>query len=138
MLLSSMLIAMQREDGPSEYRPVCISRQYGTILTMPLVTHSPEDRILGFIEAQLESEWSDGLPIVPPTPAAVEKFIHCSGRDAADFLGEFPPRQTRVTVKDVAVNAIMAGCKPQYAPTVIAFKRALTFGKASFGERVCK
>src|SRR3546814_18239091 len=80
MLLSSMLIAMQREDGPSEYRPVCISRQYGTILTMPLVTHSPEDRILGFIEAQLESEWSDGLPIVPPTPAAVEKFIHCSGR----------------------------------------------------------
>src|SRR3546814_3906541 len=78
MLLSSMLIAMQREDGPSEYRPVCISRQYGTILTMPLVTHSPEDRILGFIEAQLESEWSDGLPIVPPTPAAVEKFIHCS------------------------------------------------------------
>src|SRR3546814_20208668 len=61
------------------------------------------------LEAQLESEWSDGLPIVPPTPAAVEKFIHCSGRDAADFLGEFPPRQTRVTVKDVAVHAIMAG-----------------------------
>src|SRR3546814_2442861 len=77
------------------------------------------------LEAQLESEWSDGLPIVPPTPAAVEKFIHCSGRDAADFLGEFPPRQTRVTVKDVAVNAIMAGCKPQYAPTVIALTRAL-------------
>src|SRR3546814_4282044 len=73
----------------------------------------------------LESEWSDGLPIVPPTPTAVEKFIHCSGIDAADFLGEFPPRQTRVTVKDVAVNAIMAGCKPQYAPTVIALTRAL-------------
>src|SRR3546814_19842287 len=84
MLLSSMLSAMQREDGPSEYRPVCISRQYGTILTMPLVTHSPEDRILGFIEAQLESEWSDGLPIAPHTPAAVEKFIHCSGRDRSE------------------------------------------------------
>src|SRR3546814_18056263 len=109
MLLSSMLIAMQREDGPSEYRPVCISRQYGTILTMPLVTHSPEDRILGFIEAQLESEWRDGLPIVPPPTAAVEKFIHFPGRDAADFLAEFPPLQTRVTVKTVAVTAKLTG-----------------------------
>src|SRR3546814_20390077 len=67
------------------------------------------------------SDWSSDVC----SSDLVEKFIHCSGRDAADFLGEFPPRQTRVTVKDVAVNAIMAGCKPQYAPTVIALTRAL-------------
>src|SRR3546814_20559251 len=112
---------MQREDGPSESRPVCISRQYGTILTMPLVPHSPEDRILGFIEAQLESEWSDGLPIVPPTPAAVEKFIHCSGRDAAAFLGEFPPRPPRVTVSSEerrVGTACVRTCRSRWWPYI--------------------
>lgn len=84
-----------------------------------------EDRALGFIEAQLESEWSDGLPVVPPTPEAVRSFVTHSGLAADTVLGEFRPRQSRVTVQDVAVNAIMAGCRPDYARVVVALARAL-------------
>lgn len=84
-----------------------------------------EDRALAFIEAQMNSEWSDGLPVVPPAPAAVEAFVCCSGLDDSEILGEFRPRQTVVTVRDVAINAIMAGCRPEYAPVVVALARAL-------------
>lgn len=84
-----------------------------------------EDRTLSFIESQMNSEWSDGLPVVPPTQAAVDSFIRCSGLDGAEILGEFRPRQSVATVRDVAVNAIMAGCRPEYAPVVVALARAL-------------
>lgn len=80
---------------------------------------------LQFIEAQLESDWSDGLPVVPPTPAAVRSFVEHSGRPADEILGEFRPRQSIVRVQDVAVNAIMAGCKPEYARVVVALVLAL-------------
>jgi hypothetical protein len=84
-----------------------------------------DESILGFIEENLESPWGDGLPVVPPTPAAVAAFIEQSGFAADDELGEFRPRESKVTVRHVAVNAIMAGCKPDYAPVVVALTRAL-------------
>src|ERR1700737_3917270 len=77
------------------------------------------------IETYLNSDWSDGLPIVPPTAKSVGEFIAHSGLPADEILGEFRPRQSVVTVRHVAVNAIMAGCKPEYAPVVIAIARAL-------------
>lgn len=73
----------------------------------------------------MESEWSDGLPVVPPTPAAVDAFIASSGLPGSTVLGEFRPRQTVATVRDIAINAIMAGCRPDYAPVVVALARAL-------------
>ena len=82
-------------------------------------------QLLDYIDRQMDADFSDGLPVVPPTPPAVEAFIAASGMSADTHLGEFRPRQTQTTVRDVAINAVMAGCKAEYAPVVVAIARAL-------------
>ena len=69
--------------------------------------------------------WTDGLPIVPPTPDLVEAMIDASGLAADESLGIVAPSQVAATVEKVAINAVMAGCKPQYMPVVAAALRAI-------------
>jgi hypothetical protein len=69
--------------------------------------------------------WTDGLPIVPPTEAAVQAFLGWTDRDPREVLGVLPPRQGEATVERVAVNAVMAGCRPEYLPVVLAAVEAL-------------
>ena len=64
--------------------------------------------------------WTDGLPIIPPTPDKVERFLACSDRDPADVVGVLAPYRAEATVHAVAVNAVMAGCRPEYFPVVLA------------------
>ena len=75
---------------------------------------------LRVIEEYLERGWTDGLPIVPPTAERVGEFVAASGREASEDLGPVPPRMGRATVEAVAVNAVMAGCRPEYMPVVLA------------------
>lgn len=63
---------------------------------------------------------TDGLPIMPPTPDAVNEMIRVSGRDPREVIGLVPPRSGVATIENVATNAVMAGCKPSYFPVVIA------------------
>lgn len=84
-----------------------------------------EERIVAMLDAQLDSELSDGLPILPPTQRAVDAFIEQSGLRADDVLGNFRPSETEVTVRHVAINAVMAGCKASYARVLIATAKAL-------------
>ena len=72
-----------------------------------------------------ERGWTDGLPIVPPTEAAVAAFLAHTDRDPREILGVLPPRQGEATVERVAVNAVMAGCRPAYFPVVLAAVEAL-------------
>jgi hypothetical protein len=69
--------------------------------------------------------WTDGLPIVLPTEAAVRDMLKGTDRAPADVLGVMPPRLAPVTVQKVAVNAVMAGCRPIYMPVLIAAIEAL-------------
>lgn len=71
------------------------------------------------IEACFELGWSDGLPVVPPTPSRVLQMLACSPYPADHIIGELPPA-TPCTVEKVAVNAVMAGCRPEYLPVVLA------------------
>ena len=71
-------------------------------------------------EHAYEQGWTDGLPVIPADPVSVAEFVKASGRDGGEALGVFPPRNGRVTVETVAVNAIMAGCRPEYMPAVLA------------------
>lgn len=64
--------------------------------------------------------WTEGLPIVPPTPERVQRLIDFVGRDATQVLGILEPAKGVVTVEKVAINAVMAGCKPEYMPVVLA------------------
>src|SRR5213592_4548805 len=60
--------------------------------------------------------WSDGLPIVPPTVAAVERFLGRTPRDPEEVLGVLAHEYREASVWSVAVNGVMAGCRPEYMP----------------------
>lgn len=66
-----------------------------------------------------EQGWSDGLPVVPPTPERVAAMVAAVDRSAEAELGAMPPRQGIATVEGVAVNAVMAGCRPDHFPVVL-------------------
>src|SRR5436190_18109496 len=68
---------------------------------------------------------SDGLPIVPPTPERVEKMLDGTNRDSQEVIGIIPPKWAPATVEKIAVNAVMAGCLPEYLPVVIAAVEAI-------------
>jgi len=63
---------------------------------------------------------TDGLPVVPPTRERVAQAVAASGRDGAELIALVPPNYGRATVEKIAVNAVMAGCRPEYLPVVIA------------------
>ncbi|MBI2909592.1 MAG: hypothetical protein HYX92_18270 [Chloroflexi bacterium] len=63
--------------------------------------------------------WTDGLPIIPPSEAAVKRMLSYTDRDPKEVIGKIPPRWGRATVERVAINAVMAGCLPQHLPLVL-------------------
>lgn len=72
-----------------------------------------------------EQKWTDGLPVIPPTPRAVERIIAYLGRDPAEVVGIVPPRNGMATIEKIAINCVMAGCKPEFVPVVIAAVEAM-------------
>jgi hypothetical protein len=89
-----------------------------------------EDEIVDIGEAEDWTEyaiaqgWSDGLPLVPPTEAAVDRFTGLVRGDNEPFA-PISPRQLVPTVRSLAANAVMAGCRPEYFPAVLAGLRAV-------------
>jgi hypothetical protein len=77
-------------------------------------------------EHAYDQGWTDGLPVIPATPEAVQRFVAASGRAADELIGILPPRKGRATVEVIAVNAIMAGCRPEYMPLIIAAVEGMT------------
>jgi len=67
-----------------------------------------------------DNSWSDGLPIVPPTVEKVEAFLKFTDRSPDEVLGVMHPSQAQASVWKVAVNGVMAGCRPEYMPILIA------------------
>ncbi len=72
-----------------------------------------------------EHELSDGLPIVPPTAERVEQFLKCTDRNAHDVLGIMLPDNRAATIWSIAVNGVMAGCRPEYMPVLVALVEAM-------------
>jgi hypothetical protein len=77
-------------------------------------------------EYAYDQGWTDGLPIIPATPDAVTRFVAASRRPTEEVIGIIPPRQGEATVEVIAVNAVMAGCRPEYMPVIIAALEGLT------------
>ncbi len=71
-------------------------------------------------EAMFARGWSDGLPLVPPTPERVLALLDGTTRAPDDVVAIVPPDLAPCTVEKVAINAVLAGCKPEYLPVVIA------------------
>ena len=77
------------------------------------------------IEHCFEAGWTDGLPVVPPTPELVEAMIAAAGLTAGEVLGEISERSRELTVEKAAISAVMAGCRPEYFPVVVTALRAM-------------
>src|SRR5688572_26547787 len=92
----------------------------------PDAANPPEGADL--IEWYYERGYSDGLPLVPPTPAKVAAVIDALGGDAARLLSRVPPRWGSLTREVLAINMVMAGCRAGYAPVVEAAMLALCDG----------
>ena len=122
----------QTSLGPElpEHRPGCGSRSVDPDLADELAVRftgttlrsrrvelaSLEDEI----EAAFDRGWTDGLPVVPPTEARVLRMLAGTTRDPDEVVAVVPPDLTEATVEQIAVNAVMAGCKPEYLPVVLA------------------
>ena len=76
-------------------------------------------------EADVQEEffargWTDGLPIVPPTPERVAAMLELAGVTAEEIIGALPERAREITTEKAAINAVMAGCRTEYFPVVLA------------------
>ena len=77
-------------------------------------------------EALFDRGWTDGLPVVPPTPERVLRMLRGTTRNPGEVVAVVPPDLVDCTVEKVAVNAVMAGCLPEYLPVVLAALEAAT------------
>src|SRR5262249_14776127 len=68
----------------------------------------------------VEHGWSDGLPVAPPTIARVQEFLGNTEVAPETVLGVLEPEGRELTVWSIAVNGVMAGCRPEYMPLLVA------------------
>ncbi|MCH8296621.1 MAG: hypothetical protein IH873_01010 [Chloroflexi bacterium] len=71
-----------------------------------------------------EQGWTDGLPVVPATEPQVREMLDYYGGDPSFSLGTLQPRNSQATLEKLAINAVMAGCQPEYFPVVVAAVKA--------------
>lgn len=116
-------------DGIAEWLPGCGSKSVDPDMVDELAFRfgaSPlRSRRVELAESDDEAEvmyargWSDGLPVVAPTEPRVMRMLEGTTRDAQEVVAIVPPLLAEVTVEQVAVNAVMAGCRPEYLPVVL-------------------
>lgn len=89
------------------------------------------------MEACFERGWTDGLPVVPPTRERVLRMLAGTTRAPDEVIGMVPPDLAECTVEKVAVNAVMAGCKPEYLPIVLAAVEAALIDEFAMHGVLC-
>ncbi|HKF78447.1 MAG TPA: thioredoxin [Candidatus Dormibacteraeota bacterium] len=117
-------------DGLPDHRAGCASRTLDPEVAEMLAVRLGARRLaarrveLGDLEdeaeAMFERGWTDGLPVVPPTPARVLRMLEGTTRHPEEVVAVVPPDLVDCTVEKVAINAVLAGCRPEYLPVVLA------------------
>ena len=122
-------------DSLPAWRPGCGSKHFdpeiydklraeadGSALRARKVEIASGDDVAEFM---FDQGFSDGLPLVPPTPERVTRMLAGTHRDPQEVIATVPPNMGEATVEKIAINAVMAGCKPEYLPVVIAAVQAV-------------
>ena len=126
-------------EGLPASRPGCGSRSTEPGVAETLRTRFGDTRIRARtidvapatdpVEVCYDRGWTDGLPVVPPTPERILRMLDGTRRDPREVIGRIPPELSPCTVEKVAINAVMAGCRPEYMPVVLtALEAALDPG----------
>ena len=90
--------------------------------SIDIADNSPES----VFQFMIDQGWSDGLPAIPPTADRVQAMLDYAQQDASELVGYINPDAGSATVEKIAVNAVMAGCLPEYMPVLIAAVQAIT------------
>jgi hypothetical protein len=85
----------------------------------------------------LQKGWSDGLPLIPPTSEAVSEMLEGTELSPDHVVGRVEPGGGEATIEKIAINAVMAGCLPQYLPVVIAAVEAIIDTRFDLREVQC-
>lgn len=98
--------------------------------TVKSIEPSPRDIVFrGSLDEVQEhfykNAWTDGLPVIPPTLKRVNDFLKFTARDPGEIIGTLLPENREATVWNVAVNGVMAGCRPEYMPILLAAVEAI-------------
>lgn len=111
------------------FRPGCGSRTQDPGMPSKLAAKYDRDKLQSRaltiseqedeMEACFDRGWSDGLPVVPPTPERVMRMLTGTNRASDEIVGIVPPDLIDCTIEKIAINAVLAGCKPEYLPVVI-------------------
>ena len=88
-------------------------------------------------EGCYERGWSDGLPVIPPTRVRVIRMLKGTDRSPGEIIGNIPPDNAPCTIEKVAINAVLAGCKPEYFPIVLASVQAALQDKFCMHGLLC-
>lgn len=117
-------------EGLPPFKPGCGSRSLDPGVPERLAVEYGGERTrsrrieVAALEDELEvcfrRGWTDGLPVVPPTPARVLRMLAGTTRDPAEVVARVPPDLVECSIEKVAINAVMAGCLPEYLPVVLA------------------
>ena len=83
-----------------------------------------DDDVESIYDYFCEQGWTDGLPIIPPTPERVERVLRSHPGDPAEVMGVIPHLKGEATVERIAIAMVMAGCLPEHLPVVAAAVRA--------------
>lgn len=89
------------------------------------VSETTADSVRDLLEHYWEKEWTDGLPVVPVTESFLTDFLASVDRDPEEVLFTIPHLNRHLTVRLAAINAAMAGCRPEYFPVVVAAWEAI-------------
>jgi hypothetical protein len=115
--------ALLRPLSIEEMKP---DQKEGKSESIEIVSESYEAAFESFNERFLANRWGDGLPLVPPTVDRVRWMLSGTTRSPDEVIGTVAPGRGIATVEKIAINAVMAGAKPEYLPVVIAAMEGLT------------
>jgi len=122
--IDRIIDALTRPLMPEEMNPT-LKAQKKPAETVETTAESYESALEAFNQLYLERHWGDGLPLVPPTALAVRRMLAGTRRSPDEVIGRVPYRNGIATVEKIAINAVMAGAKPEYLPVIIAAMECL-------------
>jgi hypothetical protein len=112
-VLVDQIVRQLTDDGGAQETPDLAS----TPAERDIVFRGSFEEVNAFF---LRNQWSDGLPIVPPSSEKVDEFLAFTDRSADEVIGILHPSLAAASVWNVAVNGVMSGCRPEYMPILLA------------------
>jgi len=125
-VFDDLIDALTSPLTPEETGPPLRKKEDIGLSEVTITAESYLSAVEDFNQDFLARHWGDGLPMIPPTPERVKWMLSGTNRSPDEVIGRVSPKQGVATVEKIAINAVMAGARPEYLPVIIAAMEALT------------